>query len=126
MELMEQSLTQYLGQSKEPLPYHTQVNICHDIALVLSYLHSNDIIHRDFSSNNVLLIAGCRVKVTNFGMAKLFDINNMAPMTMCPGTMAYMSPDLSTERPTSIQKEARLLLLWCARHSNHNNTVSQP
>ena len=104
MELMEQSLTRYLEQSKEPLPYHTQVNIAHDIALALSYLHSNDIIHRDLSSNNVLLIAGSRAKVTDFGMAKLFDINSMAPMTMCPGTTAYMSPEALRDPPVYNKK----------------------
>ena len=64
MELMDGSLTQFLKQSQEPLSFHTQVNICHDIALALSYLHSNDVIHRDLSSNNVLLIgAAKRAKV---------------------------------------------------------------
>ena len=45
MELMDENLTQFLGRSQEPLFYHTQVNLCHDIGLALSYLHSNDIIH---------------------------------------------------------------------------------
>ena len=29
MELMDQSLTRFLEQSKEPLPYYIQLNICH-------------------------------------------------------------------------------------------------
>ena len=102
MELMDDSLTHFLKQLQEPLPYHTQVNICHDIALALAYLHSNDIIHRDLSSNNVLLIgAGNRAKVTDFGMAKLFDANDrtMIPQTMCPGTLAYMSPETLDDPP---------------------------
>ena len=41
MEVMDESLTQFLERSHEPLPYHTEVNLCHDIALALSYLHSN-------------------------------------------------------------------------------------
>ena len=56
MELMDESLTRFLERSTGPLPYHTQLNICHDVTLALAYLHSNDIIHRDLSSNNVLLI----------------------------------------------------------------------
>ena len=75
MELMDESLTQFLEQSHKPLPYHTEVILCHDIALALSYLHSNDIIHRDLSSNNVLLIAGSRAKVSDFGMVKVYDVN---------------------------------------------------
>ena len=102
MELMDDSLTQFLEQSQEPLPYYTQVNLCHDIALALSYLHSNGIVHRDLSGKNVLLIGhGNRAKVTDFGMAKLFNINRatMTPLTMCPGTLAYMSPEALDDPP---------------------------
>ena len=107
MELMDDSLTQFLERCQEPLPYHTQVNISHDIALALAYLHSNDIIHRDLSSNNVLLIgAGNRAKVTDFGMAKFFDASRstMTPQTMCPGTLAYMSPEALDDPPVYTKK----------------------
>ena len=107
MELMDDSLTRFLEQSQEPHPYHTQVDICHDIALALAYLHSNDIIHRDLSSNNVLLIgAGSRAKVTDFGMAKFFDASCsvMTPQTMCPGTLAYMSPEALDDPPVYTKK----------------------
>ena len=95
MELMDESLTRFLERSTGPLPYHTQLNICHDVALALAYLHSNDIIHRDLSSNNILLIGeGSRAKVTDFGMSKLIGMNpRMTPLTMCPGTQVYMPPE---------------------------------
>ena len=103
MELMDESLTRFLERTQEPLPYHTEVNLCHDILLALSYLHSNGIVHRDLSSNNVLLIAGSRAKVTDFGMVKLYDVNrstaHLTPLTLCPGTVAYMSPEALGEPP---------------------------
>ena len=99
MELMDTSLTRYLERSEEPLPFHIQVDLCHDIVLALVYLHSNGIIHRDLSSNNVLLI-GNRAKVTDFGMSKLSSMNpRMTPMTLCPGTLAYMPPEALKEPP---------------------------
>ena len=108
MELMDESLTQFLKQSHKPLPYHTEVNLCHDITLALSYLHSNGIIHRDLSSNNVLLIAGSRAKVTDFGMAKLHDVKHstahLTPLTQCPGTVAYMSPEALGGLPLYTEK----------------------
>ena len=101
MELMDESLTRFLERLTGPLPYHSQLNICHDVALALAYLHSNAIIHRDLSSNNVLLIGeGSRAKVTDFGMSKLMDMNpRMTPLTQVPGTPAYMPPEALISPP---------------------------
>ena len=106
MELMDDSLTHFLEQSEERLPYHVQVNISHDIALALAFLHDNRILHRDLSSNNVLLIgAGIRAKVTDFGMSKLTELNpRMASLTKCPGTPAYMSPEALLDPPVYTEK----------------------
>ena len=94
MELMDESLTRFLERLTGPLPYHSQLNICHDVALALAYLHCNAIIHRDLSSNNVLLIGeGSRAKVTDFGMSKL------TPLTQLPGTPAYMPPEALISPP---------------------------
>ena len=84
--------------SPGPLPYHIQLNISHDVAFALSYLHSNAIIHRDLSSNNVLLIGeGSRANVIDFGMSKLIDVNpRMTPLTLCPGATVYMPPETLT------------------------------
>ena len=104
MELMDCSLTRFLDRSKEPLCFHIQVDLCHDIVLALAYLHSNGIVHRDLSSNNVLLI-GNRAKVTDFGMSKFSSMNaRVTPMTMCPGTLAYMPPEALKEPPVYSKK----------------------
>ena len=108
MELMDDSLTHFVESSTQPIPYHIQVNICHDITLALSFLHSNSIVHRDLSSNNVLLIGNAvRAKVTDFGMASLGDQNPRAThltFTMCPGTDVYMPPEAVRDKPVYTEK----------------------
>ena len=107
MELMDDSLTHFLESSPQPIPYHIQVNISHDITLALSFLHSNGIVHRDLSSNNVLLIGNVRAKVTDFGMARLGDQNPRATnptFTMCPGTDVYMPPEAVQDNPVYTEK----------------------
>ena len=96
MELCDESLTAFLERSPGPLSYHIQVNICHDIALALVYLHSNGLIHRDLTGNNVLFIAGIRAKITDFGMSKLVN-PRMTALTLCPGNQLYMSPEALDE-----------------------------
>ena len=98
MELCDQSLTTFLERSPGPLSYHIQINICHDIARALVYLHSNGLIHRDLTGNNVLMIAGTRAKITDFGMSKLATVNpRMTALTLCPGNLLYMSPEALDE-----------------------------
>ena len=107
MELMDDSLTHFLKSSPQPIPYHIQVNVSHDISRALSFLHSNGIIHRDLSSNNVLLIGNIRAKLTDFGMARLGDLNPQATRftnTMCPGTDVYMPPEAVQDKPVYTEK----------------------
>jgi serine/threonine protein kinase len=107
MELMDDSLTHFLESSPQPIPYHIQVNVCHDITRALSFLHSNGIVHRDLSSNNVLLIGNIRAKLTDFGMARLGDLNPQATRftnTMCPGTDVYMPPEAVQDKPVYTEK----------------------
>ena len=102
MELMEESLTHFLESRQSTLPYHIQVNLTYEIALALDYLHANGILHRDLSSNNILLIGGARAKLTDFGMSKMVDINprmTRNKQTMCPGTLAFMPPEALLSKP---------------------------
>ena len=121
MELLDENLTKMLEHSPQPPAYHVQVDICHDIALAVAYLHSNDIIHRDLSSNNVLIIAKRKAKVTDFGMSKLADsVPAATPLTMCPGTLAYMPPEALREPPRYTKKldcfsEGVLTIQVCTR-----------
>ena len=106
MELMDNSLTHFLGKSEARLPYHVQVNINCDIAQALAFLHTNQILHRDLSSNNVLLIgAGVRAKVTDFGMSKLASLNpHKTSFTVSSGAPAYMPPEAQLYPPTYTEK----------------------
>ena len=121
MELLDESLTKMLERSPQSLAYYIQVDICHDIALAIAYLHSNNIIHRDLSSNNVLIIAGRRAKVTDFGMSKLAGAApTTTPLTMCPGTEAYMPPEALRDPPRYTKKldcfsEGVVMIQVCTR-----------
>ena len=105
MELMDESLTSFLERPADPppLPLHVQVDIGHDVAQALSHLHRHEVLHRDLSSNNVLLIGSRRAKVTDFGMAKLLGDPRLT-LTYCPGTNAYMSPEALADPPTYTSK----------------------
>ena len=102
MELMNDSLTHFLETSPTDIPYHEQVNISHDIALAVAHLHRNGILHRDLSSNNILLNASHQAKVTDFGMSKIAASNpsmTRSKVTQCPGKLVYMPPEALSPQP---------------------------
>ena len=97
MELMDESLTWFLESGLEPLPFHIEVNICHDVAMALSFLHSNGIIHKNLSSNNVLMIGNVRAKITDFSMGKLWNTStNQGTLSKHPSCSVYMPPEGDT------------------------------
>ncbi|CAI8058405.1 Receptor-like serine/threonine-protein kinase At1g78530 [Geodia barretti] len=91
MELMDCNLTKFL-EGEEPFPYHLQVNFSHDVAKAIAFIHSNQIMHRDVNSNNVLLLGRVQAKLGDFGMSSLLQ-DRKSRLTQCPGALAYMAPE---------------------------------
>ena len=85
------------------LPKEISYSILHDVALGLCYLHSQTppIIHRDLSSNNVLLTSNMTAKISDLGVARILNLTPLqaSRMTQTPGTPAYMPPEVMIAIP---------------------------
>ncbi|XP_017609151.2 MDIS1-interacting receptor like kinase 2-like [Gossypium arboreum] len=74
-----------------------RVKIIKGIAHALSYLHYDcnpPIVHRDISSNNVLLNSSFEAFVADFGTAKMLDLDS-SNQTIIVGTCGYVAPELA-------------------------------
>ncbi|KAK1381296.1 hypothetical protein POM88_028040 [Heracleum sosnowskyi] len=74
-----------------------RVNIVKGIAHALSYMHhdcSPPIVHRDISSNNILLNSHLEGFVADFGASRLLD-PDLSNQTMVAGTYGYIAPELA-------------------------------
>ena len=106
LELMKDSLTRFL-KVPQIISYHVQVDICHNITQGLSFLHSNNIIHKNLCSNNVLLDESCAAKLTDFGMATLAELNPRKthfPFLAVQDKRDYMPPEALKEEPVYTEK----------------------
>jgi len=68
------------------------IGLVSQIAAAIDYAHSRGVIHRDIKPSNLILAEGDRVKVTDFGIAKLVDAE-MTQSGALLGTPSYMSPE---------------------------------
>ena len=104
MELMNTSLTNFLNHNKSKIPFDRKLAILYDVTLGLSYLHNQNpvILHRDISSNNVMLTSKQVAKIGDLGVAKVVKIDNKqtrSKLTTNPGTVDFMPPEVAVENP---------------------------
>ncbi|CAI2164505.1 11405_t:CDS:2 [Funneliformis geosporum] len=61
----------------------------------IQYLHERRIVHRDLKPENILMPSkeGLRIKVTDFGLSKLLNVDFSTMQTRC-GTVSYVAPEI--------------------------------
>ena len=59
----------------------------------LHYAHAHGIVHRDIKPENLLLDKDCRVKIADFGIAKMLGANASETVSQPVGTPRYMAPE---------------------------------
>ena len=102
MELMDTSLTSFIENNQSKIAIKTKFSILHDVSLGLSYLHGRRpaVIHRDLSSNNVLLTRHLVAKISDLGTAKMIRADSKqtkSRLTTAPGTLHFMPPEALEE-----------------------------
>ncbi|CAN6683954.1 unnamed protein product [Malus baccata var. baccata] len=95
--LENKSLDQALfGTSNLHLDWPTRFNILLGTARGLAYLHEESrprIVHRDVKASNILLDANLSPKISDFGLAKLYDDEKTHISTRVAGTIGYLAPE---------------------------------
>ncbi|KAG8482720.1 hypothetical protein CXB51_024317 [Gossypium anomalum] len=79
------------------LDWTKRVNIVKGVAHALCYMHHDcnpPIVHRDISSNNILLNSELEAFIADFGTARLLDPNS-SNRTVIVGTYGYIAPELA-------------------------------
>ena len=87
-------LTRYCAKDRL-LPIAQVVDIVAEVTAALEYAHQQGVIHRDIKPGNIMLLDDDRVKVADFGIARVVDASRTGTGIVL-GTPSYMSPEQIT------------------------------
>jgi eukaryotic-like serine/threonine-protein kinase len=79
--------------SRAPLPEAEVVNWATQALDALEFAHRQGVIHRDIKPHNMVLTDEGRLKVTDFGIARAANVQQMTEVGSIVGTAQYLSPE---------------------------------
>ncbi len=104
--------------AEEFLPFLEQV------AGALAYAHSQRIVHRDVKPENIFILSDGRVKLTDFGIAALLDVDQtkLTRSGSLLGTPAYVSPE-QIQDPKQVDHRADIFSLGVVTYQVLSGTL---
>jgi len=95
MELVEGVDLSDLIAARDPLALERKLDIVIEVLQGLGYAHDRGVIHRDIKPSNVRIASDGRVKIMDFGIARLQSADNTGSGSII-GTPTYMAPEQIT------------------------------
>lgn len=93
MEHIEgQNLRQLLDQQKKLAP-SVAIAYVQQVGQALQFAHKEGIIHRDIKPSNIIVLENEKIKVTDFGIAKVINNLTLTQTGKVVGTPSYMAPE---------------------------------
>jgi serine/threonine-protein kinase len=112
MELLEgESVHARSERAGAPLPLPEVLALADELLEVLAAAHGRGVVHRDIKPDNLFLTRGGRLKVLDFGIARLLDGSGATSTGTVLGTPAFMPPEQASGRVRDIGPAADL---WAA------------
>jgi serine/threonine protein kinase len=120
----------FLPEVSTLLSYDKMYDIALGVARGIEYLHQGcdmQILHFDIKPHNILLDENFTPKVSDFGLAKLYPVNDsIVSLTAARGTLGYMAPELFYKNIGGVSYKAdvysfgMLLMEMAGRRKNIN------
>jgi serine/threonine protein kinase len=67
-----------------------------EIILAIEFLHKNNMLYRDLKPENIMVDASGHIKLTDFGLSKMFTKTKEKAFTIC-GTPQYLAPEILSD-----------------------------
>ncbi|KAG2730337.1 hypothetical protein I3760_01G287700 [Carya illinoinensis] len=128
------SLDRHLfDEPKATLSWEQRFKVIKGVASGLLYLHEEweqTVVHRDIKAGNVLLDSEFNPKLSDFGLAKLYEHGSKPRTTRVVGTLGYLAPELTRTGKATTSSDvfafgALLLEVACGRRPINSDASSE-
>jgi serine/threonine-protein kinase len=106
MELLEGDDLRSLIERRLPIPLADRVRILQKICEGIAYAHSKGVVHRDIKPANILVTSDGRVKLLDFGLARVATRSTITRQGVILGTPDYMAPEQAMGKGTDRRSDA--------------------
>jgi eukaryotic-like serine/threonine-protein kinase len=107
-EHVEGETLKHLVDREGPLPVDLALTLGLQMGRALSFAHTQGLIHRDVKPQNVLLNGDGRAKVTDFGIARVVDVDATTTGSVV-GTSHYIAPEQAKGEKADAQSDVYAL-----------------
>ncbi|WP_382309010.1 serine/threonine protein kinase [Herbiconiux sp. UC225_62] len=101
MELVPGEALSTILEREHVLSTDRVLDIVAQTALALQAAHAAGLVHRDIKPGNLLITPDGRVKITDFGIARIADQVPLTATGQVMGTVQYLSPEQASGQPAS-------------------------
>ncbi|ARC55475.1 Serine/threonine-protein kinase PknA [Frondihabitans sp. 762G35] len=101
MELVPGEALSTILERDRVLPTDKVLDIVAQTASALQAAHAAGLVHRDIKPGNLLITPDGRVKITDFGIARIADQVPLTATGQVMGTVQYLSPEQASGHPAS-------------------------
>src|SRR5947209_1909046 len=93
MEYLEGQTLRDVLQTRGAIPLQEALEIASQVLSALAHAHSRQVVHRDIKPDNIQILPGGQIKLTDFGIARLTEEASLTGDGQVFGTPSYMSPE---------------------------------
>jgi serine/threonine protein kinase len=101
MEYVEGQSLEKVLQEQGRLPWHEVLDIATQICGALRHVHDSGVIHRDLKPPNILRTVNGEIKLTDFGIARVFAAKHLTSTGGVVGTAEFLSPEQASGKPVT-------------------------
>lgn len=101
MEYVEGESLEKVFEEKGRLPWKEILDIAQQICPALKHAHDHGIVHRDIKPANLLRTPAGVIKLSDFGIAKVFASQHLTATGGIVGTAEFISPEQASGKPAT-------------------------